>query len=157
MTLLPNIVNDIVCEELKECASLQSESFCISPYDERSQIFTVHIKSKIDDEEYFLEVKCDNYNELPPYLEFLDPSTGVRGTKNAYPFYRDDSFFHTVPCICNPCSRKAYEKDMPHSNWNMIGWKEHDKVNSLNALYTILKAISHRVNNSTYYTGRMKQ
>ena len=157
MTLPPNIVNDIVCEELKKCTSLQSESFCISPYDEHSQVFTVHIKSKIDDEEYLLEVKCDNYNEYPPYLEFLDPITNERGTKNAYPYCNGDGFFNTALCICNPCSRKAYVTGMPHNNdWNMVGWKENDRVNSLNTLYTILKAILYRINSSTYYSGRMK-
>lgn len=156
MTLPSSLVNDLVKSELERCHSLIKPGMLeISGYDETTQIFTVSITSKIDNGEYLLEVKCDNYNEWPPFLEFFDKD-GNRGSKNAYP-KGPSSFFHDMPCICNPCSRKAYLEGGPHFNrWSLVGWKQSPEVNTLTNLYSIIDAISKRINNKQYYEGRMK-
>ncbi len=118
----------------------------------------MNLKSKLDNEKYILEVRFDNYKEWPLYLEFIDPVTGEKGTKNAYP-KGDDSFFHQHPCICNPCSRKAYadysgvHKD---ADWTLAGWQQNQKTNTLVDLRSILEAIYARINNRDIYQGRMK-
>ena len=158
MTATPSLSLQIVIEQLKECRSMiESGFFEISDIDEKNSTFRVTMKSKIDNQEYILEVIFDNFDEWPLYLEFIDPNTGGKGTKHAYPKC-NDSFFHTHPCICNPCSRKAYKdysgvhKD---SDWTLIGWKQNLKTNSLINLETILKAIYSRINNKILYVGRM--
>lgn len=115
------------------------------------------MKSRIDDQEYILSVKFDNYKEWPPYLEFIDPITGMEGTKNAYPL-GDDSFFHSHPCICHPYSRKAYSNysNVHKDDWSLIGWQQNPKVTTLTNLESMLKAIYARINNELFYKGRMK-
>jgi len=163
LTLPLNLVNDIVDAELKQCESLVIPGYLeISSYDTNTQIFTVNMTSKIDNEKFILEIKCENYNEWPPFLDFIDPKTGEHGTHNAYP-QSDDSFFNKMQsagCICNPCSKKSYkEHGGPHkddASWNLIGWKENPKVSSLTTLPTIITAIYHRINDPSKYKGRMK-
>ena len=156
MTVPPTISNKIISEELKDCSDLcKLDCFEISDVDIENQTFVVKMKSKIDQEKYILKIKFGNYNEWPPFLEFIDPSTGEAGTRHAYPTCTD-SFFHSHPCICNPCSRKSYgEYSAVHNDWNLIGWKQNPKVGSLTTLQAILRAIYSRINNEQFYTGRM--
>lgn len=135
----------------------------ISSYDTNTQTFMVNLTSKIDDEKYILEVNCENYNEWPPLLEFIDPETGESGTHNAYPD-GGDSFFNrmqSMGCICNPCSRKSYKGyDGPHkddTSWILTGWKSNPKVSSLITLSAIITAIHRRINDESKYKGRMKK
>jgi hypothetical protein len=76
---------------------------------------------------FILEVQCDDYKELPPLFEFIDPDSGQRGTRHAYP-RATDSFFHSSgPCICAPFNRKAYKTsdrpDAPHGDWAFGDWQ----------------------------------
>ncbi|MCH7560596.1 MAG: hypothetical protein IIC67_04365 [Thaumarchaeota archaeon] len=163
MTLPLNLVNDIVTAELKQCESLVIPNYLeISTYDTKTQTFTVNLTSKIDDEKFILEVECENYNEWPPFLEFIDPVTREREILNAYPKC-DDSFFNkmkSIGCICNPCSRKSYKGySGPHkddTSWVLTGWKSNPKVSSLTTLPAIITAIYHRINDKSKYEGRMK-
>ena len=110
------------------------------------------MKSPIDNQEYILEIKFDNYKEWPLHIEFIDPITNERGTKNAYP---TGAIFHDHPCICNPCSRKAYQgySDI-HKEWNIVGWQIEPQVNTLTNIQAILRAISSSIRNQDEYKGR---
>lgn len=86
-------------------------------------IVTVTMYSHNDDL-FIIEAQCENYKEVPPFFEFIDPKTGARGTKAAYP-KGNDSFFHDAPCVCAPFNRKAYKTVDPlgpHSDWNLGDW-----------------------------------
>lgn len=159
MSVDPKTSLNIVRKELKDCRD-DSESYGweISEIDTEKQTFTVKMKSPIDNEVYIIEVKFDNYKELPLFIEFIDPITGDKGTANAYPASSAQygGFFHNKPCICNPCSRKAYrEYTALHSDWNMIGWEQNPQVGSLTNIRAILQAIYFRIKNSDTYRGRM--
>jgi hypothetical protein len=111
---------------------------------------------------YIIEFECDDYKELPPLIEFIDPSTGERGTQHAYP-QSTDSLFHTSgPCICAPFSRKAYRACCatgPHSDWSYAGWTT-SKVNNcdwsnFSTLGDMLGLIQTRLARPDMYRGRM--
>ena len=103
-----------------------------------------------------MDFKLDNYAAWPPLIEFIEPDTETRGTQYAYPRSQGDGFFHNTPCICNPCSRKAYKDySAVHQEWDINNWKQMPETNSLKDLKSILKAIYARISNSDYYGGRM--
>ncbi len=112
---------------------------------------------------FIVELQCDNYKEVPPFFEFIDPVAGERGTRNAYP-KATDSFFHdSGPCICAPINRKAYKSVVatgPHSDWaigdwqtstaNGVHWANYSKLGDM------LGAIYSRLSRPDRYVGRMK-
>jgi hypothetical protein len=111
---------------------------------------------------YILDIKLDNYKEIPPYFEFIDPDTGERGTTHAYPRSANDSFFHTCLCICAPFSRKAYKgvfENGPHADWNLGDWM-NSKANgtdwsNYSKLSGMLLLIQTRLSRPELYGGRM--
>jgi hypothetical protein len=111
---------------------------------------------------FILEARCDDYKEIPPFLEFIDPDIGERGTRHAYP-KTNDSFSHdSGPCICAPFSRKAYKSVVqsgPHNNWNFTNWMTSTDNNVPWANYSKLSdmfgLIQTRISRSEYYKGRM--
>lgn len=159
MTVDPKTSLRIILKELDDCQrEIEEYGWDVSKIDEKSQSFTVRMKSPIDEEEYILEVGFENYKEWPLYLEFIDPETGEKGTKNAYPgsgrMY--GGFFHGNPCICNPCSRKAYKGYMGlHTEWTLAGWQQNEKIGGLTNLMAILTAIYTRISRQDIYGGRM--
>lgn len=148
-----------VKSELDKCQEYcKRYSWDISEINETDLKFTVLMVSPIDEELFIIEILFDNYPQMPPLIEFLDPQTGARGVKNAYPKNRD-SFFHSMPCICNPCSRKSYKAfshSAPHGDWQFNGWKTNPKVGNLKSLNWILATIYTRISNKQHYEGRMK-
>jgi len=115
--------------------------------------FTARLKSAVDGEEFLMEFSCDDYKEKPPYIEFLEPSTGQRGVASAYP-RNGSGFFHTLPCICAQFSRKAYSvHGGPHNDWAMLTWQQ------LRPEFTMLGDMIHLVqrliDNPEVYHGRM--
>lgn len=111
---------------------------------------------------FIVEIRCDDYKEKPPFFEFVDPDTGERGTRRAYP-KSTDSFFHdSGPCICAPFSRKAYRSVVstgPHGDWafgdwqtstaNNVNWSNYSKLGDmLGLIYT-------RLSRPDLYKGRM--
>lgn len=144
--------------ELSGCKEfLHGIGIVLSDVDTEKLLFTADVASSIDHEKYRMEFKFDNYPAWPLYIEFIHPETGERGTRKVYP-KSTDSFFHGFPCICNPCSRKAYQSQVPgapHSEWNMIGWRDNPQVGSLKTIDAILLAVYSRINNSQFYLGRM--
>ncbi len=111
---------------------------------------------------YIVEARCDDYKEVPPFFEFIDPETGLRGVQRAYP-KTSDSFFHTSgPCICAPFNRKAYKAVVatgPHSDWNFGDWQTSMASNVPWANYSRLGdmfgLIHTRISRSDLYKGRM--
>ena len=153
MSVDPKISLSIVKNELKVChKDIERFGWEISEIDEINQTFKVKMKSPIDDQQYIMEIKFDNYKEWPLLIEFIDPVTGERGTKNAHP---TGPLFHDKPCICNPCSRKAYKgyTDL-HQEWNLIGWQNEKQVGTLINIQAILRAISSSIRNHETYRGR---
>jgi len=128
-----------------------------SEIDESNQSFGIQMTSPVDGEMYQIDVVFNDYPEIPLLIEFIDMRTGTRGTKYAYPKNKD-SFFHTFPCICNPCSRKSYksfDNGAPHGDWQMIGWQNNPKVSTLTNIESILKTIYLRICKQDIYVGRM--
>ena len=157
MSVDKNISRAIVEKELSECYELFNR-FGVKLLSDNadSLTFSLEIRSRIDNEIYWLEVQYDNYKEQPLFIEFIEPGTDIRGTLNAYP-KSNDSFFHNMPCICNPCSRKAYKQNNgPHGDWTLAGWLKNQKLGSLSNLHAILNAIISRINNKEKYLGRMQ-
>ena len=112
---------------------------------------------------FIVEICCDDYKEKPPFFEFIDPDSGERGTRHAYP-KTTDSFFHdSGPCICAPFNRKAYKSEVstgPHGDWSLgdwqtsmangIPWANYSKLGDMVGLiYT-------RVSLPNLYRGRMQ-
>jgi hypothetical protein len=150
----------IVREEIKESqGEAITSGWLFSGIDEPNQIFTVTMVSPLDKETYVLEVKFDNYRLWPLYLEFIDPLTHQRAVKRGYPRNggMNASFFHDKPCICHPCSRKAYANyGGPHGDWGEIaGWLGHPQIGGLTAIPAILRAIYCRISREDIYRGRM--
>lgn len=132
-----------------------------TPIEEEVPLFTVAMDSTVDDQMYHLEFRLDDYKELPPYIEFFDPSTGQRGTKACYPQDRsqgDGSLFHATPCICHPCCRKAYGRHGgPHNDWDgqISNWQNiAGNITDLSAMLLMIQA---RMNDPEHYQGRMAE
>lgn len=112
---------------------------------------------------FIVEIRCDDYKEVPPFFEFIDPDTGQRGTRHAYP-KTTDSFFHdSGPCICAPFNRKAYKSVVPtgpHGDWNFGVWQTSTANNFPWANYSklgdMLGLIYTRVSRPDLYKGRMQ-
>ncbi len=151
---------NIVRQEVQDCQEdSQRFGWEISETNEETQIFTVKMKSPIDNEQYVIEIRFDNYKEWPLLIEFIDPKTGQKGTKVAYPAPsgKFGGFFHEKPCICHPCSRRAYKgySDL-HQEWNMSGWQQNLGCGDLKNIQSILRAIYFRISNPDTYRGRMR-
>ena len=160
MTVDPAVSIVVVKKELEECGQ---DSFTygweVSNPNEAEQIVLVRMKSPVDAEQYVIELKFDNYKEYPLLIEFIDPRTGERGVKRAYPA-NTDGFFHQFPCICHPCSRKAYAQYVggaPHPDWTLAGWQTNQGTGSLKNIRAILRAINSRISNPEFYKGRMEK
>lgn len=110
-----------------------------------------------DGELFIVHFECSNYKEMPPFIEFLDPDTGERGTRHAYP-KGNCSFFHEQgPCICAPFNRKAY--GLVHSDWAFANWTT-SQVNNTNwttcsTLAGMLAAIQNKLDRPSGYNRRM--
>jgi hypothetical protein len=125
---------------------------------------TVRVEMRaFNGELYVVEVRCDNYKEIPPFFEFIDPDTGENGTRHAYPKGTDSFFHESGPCICAPFNRKAYKAfalDGPHEEWNPVDWMKSEANNVTWANYSKLGdmpgLIQTRLNRGDYYRGRME-
>ena len=80
--------------------------------------FRVCGRSRVDEEPYVVEFQCDDYRELPPFIEMVDPNSDELGTKHAYP-----NCFHAKPCICARYNRKTYQGHTNlHPEWEFGEW-----------------------------------
>ena len=107
-------------------------------------------KSRADDEVYVVEMRFDGYKAIPPFVEFLDPTTGVAGTRSSYP-----SCFHNHPCICVRFNRKTYgEHSGLHREWRFEDWASNSATEEISGM---LSHIFASINNYFgTYTGRKR-
>ena len=111
---------------------------------------------------FIVEAKCDNYKEIPPLLDFIDPDSGVRATTHAYPRSNDSLFHESGPCICAPFSRKAYKAVVqtgPHADWQLGDWMTTNAAGMQGVNYSklgdIFGLIFTRLSRPDLYKGRM--
>jgi len=147
-----------VAVEIEACQdNCKDYNWLISPVDEINQLFTISMTSSIDDEQYIIEFKFDNYPESPYLIDFICPTSGNLGVVPAYPRYTGDAFFNQYNgqgLICHPCSRKAYAGYTGlHTEWQAPNWRVI--AGGLINLNAILDTIYTRISNKTHYNGRM--
>jgi hypothetical protein len=111
---------------------------------------------------FIVEIGCDDYKQQPPFFEFIDPDSGERGTRHAYPKCSDSFFHDSGPCICARFSRKAYKSVLdsgPHGDWQFGDWQtavESDAHwENCSKLGDMLGAIYTRLSRPDLYKGRM--
>ncbi len=158
MSVDPDISRRVVQEELELMAPLIASYGWEVTTDLPSLIVSIKMKSSIDTQSYVLEAKCDDYKELPPFFEFVDPVANERGTKQCYP--ADGGFFWTQPdkppCICVQWNRKAYSvHGGPHGDWLMSNWMSLRP--GMTMLGDFFHLVQRQINNKQMYKGRMKQ
>jgi len=161
MTVAHEISVRIVEEEYRRARRIgQGFGWKFSDLDPSVPSFTVQVLSSIDRQSYVLEFACDNYKEWPPYIEFIHPETGERGTKRCYPLDsapEGGAMFHLTPCICFPCSRKAYGRwQGPHPDWNdrIENWVAMS--GAITTLADMILMVHSRINMENSYHGRME-
>lgn len=129
-----------------------------------SEGLIVEVRMKAHTGDLFeVEARCDDYKQIPPFIEFIDPDSGERGTRRAYPMGLDSFFYHSTPCICAPFSRKAYKSvtpSGPHEDWNLSGWMDSTvqgvKWSNHSTLAGIFGMIQYRLHHPDLYKGRME-
>ncbi len=153
MTVAIEISKQIVAEELAAAKSA-SEMFGWEIQVAQDGItLTIKMTSDVDKEVYIVEMRCDDYKELPPLFEFLLPN-GTRRVPSAYPV-SSDSFFHTSLVICFPFNRGAYNSyGGPHSDWAIANWQS--LCPQATTIGDILILIQHRLDSPALYKGRRK-
>jgi len=151
------VSRSIIEFELDKCREYADKyGWEISPLDENALSFNVKLTSPIDKESFIVSFRCDNYRELPPYIDFIDPNSGQSGLKKSYPL-SSDGFCHQNALICHPCSRKAYrDLNGPHGDWRLVDWERNPKTGALKSIPAILLAIYERISQPGVYRGRMK-
>lgn len=159
MPVDPAVTRAVLEQELEEVRALgRTHKWGIIP-DFAHLTVTVTMYSHTGDL-FIIEARCDNYKEVPPFFEFIDPITGDRGRKAAYP-KGNDTFFHDAPCICAPFNRKAYKTIDPlgpHGDWNIGDWT-HCTANgtaweNYSRLADMFGLIQTRLSRPALYKGR---
>ncbi|MFD0940190.1 hypothetical protein [Pedobacter boryungensis] len=158
MSVPSYISSATVAEEIEACQeNCKDFNWLISPLDEVNQLFTVSMVSPIDQKEFIIEFRFDNYPETPYLIDFVSPENKQVGEFSSYPLYQGDSFFNRVAqggVICHPCSRKAYAGYSGiHSDWQLVNWRAI--AGGLINLNAILDTIYTRISNKTWYRGKM--
>lgn len=161
MAVSPEITRQHLREELplvKDLASTQRWGI-IPDYEQLTVLVTMYAHTG---DLFIVEIRCDNYKEMPPFFEFIDPDSGERGTKHAYPKSTDSFFHESGPCICAPFNRKAYKsvaQTGPHGDWNLGDWLTSTANNFPWANYSklgdMLGLIYTRLSRPDWYRGRM--
>jgi hypothetical protein len=162
MAVSPEITRQHLREELSLLEDLATTYNWEVTTDFNHLVLLVKMRAHNDDH-FILEIRCDNYKEMPPFFEFIDPDSGQRGTPHAYPKGKGDSLFHNSgPCICAPFNRKAYKSIVdtgPHGDWSLGDWMT-STANSVqwtnfSKLGDMLGLIQNRISRPDLYGGRM--
>lgn len=110
-----------------DCFRLQVDTSMLSQDDLRVRVTGA---SRVDSETYVVEMRFDGYRMIPPFVEFVDPSTGEPGARSAYP-----SCFHGHPCICSRYNRKTYQGHSGlHSDWHYGDWSSEPSTESIGGM-----------------------
>jgi len=149
----PAISRAIVESEMERSAPIAATFGWLVERDPGGLIVRVGMRSAVDEQEYLLEAGCDNYKAWPPYLEFIEPGTLARGSARAYP-RGGNGYFHSLPCICAPFSRKAYQTwGGPHGDWSPGDWVR--LAPAFSTLGEIFHLVQRLINDTRLYQGRM--
>lgn len=153
MAVAPAVVRAIVEAEL-ECVRPWVETHGWDPgWEPETLRLRVSMTSQVDHERYDIEFALDDYRELPPFIEFVKPSTGERGTPACYP-KGGRGYFHGQPVVCAPWNQKAYAvHGGPHQDWAMRQWTTYRPNHS--TLPDILVLLQDLLNDKDTYAGRM--
>lgn len=115
-------VLELVQEELADAAEYAAAAGLLldaSGLTEANPLFFVTFKNRKGDS-FLAEIRCDEYPQLPPTIEFLDSTRQRRGTRDLYP-----ACFHGTPCVCARYNRKAYRSHGgPHEDWRFVDWNQ---------------------------------
>jgi hypothetical protein len=161
MAVDPDISGARMREELSAARSL-ARSFRWGLIPNFAELTLLAAMYAYNDDLYIVTMRFDNYREIPPWIDFIDPETGIVGSVHAYP-RTHDSFSHDGgPCLCAPVNRKAYQSpttpNAPHGDWAMANWAT-STANGVNwANYStigdILNLIQRRLLTPETYLGR---
>ena len=134
-------------EQIVEAFGLDVDTSMLTEADLRIRVSGA---SRVDDEEYVIEMRFDGYRAIPPFVEFLDPKTGDAGTRSAYP-----TCFHRHPCICARFNRKTYGGHSGlHTEWHLGDWASNPGTEDIGGM---LNHIFASINNHFgTYKGRMR-
>jgi hypothetical protein len=153
---------DLISMEMEAAYALASIYRWIISFNLEALIVRVRMVAHNGDR-YIVELALDDYRELPPAIEFIDPLTGEVGTGHCFPKGHDSFFNSTGPTICAPINRNAYKRpnqrhgihndwaigDWANSNVQGFPWAEHATIAG------ILCLIQNRLDRPQYYHGRM--
>ena len=90
-----------------------------SPLEAYTPIFYVTFRNRRGDPA-IAELDFAGYPEAPPYVEFVDRVTGVKGIPSLYP-----NCFHPSLCVCAKYNRKAYVGYAGlHAEWRFKDWQD---------------------------------
>ena len=161
MSVDPEVSRQYLRQELElmtELAATQKWEVA-ADYDQLIVVVKMHAHTS---DLFIVEAHCDDYKEVPPFFEFIDPETGERGSNYAYPKTTDSFFHNSGPCICAPFSRKAYKSVVqtgPHGDWSFGDWQTSTASNVHWANYSKLGdmfgLIYTRLSRPDLYKGRM--
>jgi hypothetical protein len=161
MAVAPIVTRAIIEEQLKQLREL-GESHGWEIHADLSALKVECRMRAHNGDRFIVEADCENYQEWPPFFEFIDPDTGARGTKRAYPKTTDSFFHESGPCICAPFNRKAYRAVVgtgPHGDWAFGDWMisrangfDWSHVTTLGDMFSMIQT---RLLLSDLYKGRM--
>lgn len=150
MSVAPEITRAILKEEIEAMKPLAASFEWTVTSDFETLVVTVKMRSRVDNEVYIVEARCDDYKELPPFFEFIHPETGERGIQRGYP--NGGSYFHSHPCICVEWNRKTYINGPHQRDWQLANWQS--KRPSMTALGDMFHLIQTEINKKGQYVGR---
>ena len=155
MAVHPDISRHQICAEMPRVEALAATYGWEVDHDYDRLVVVVRMQSHTGDR-FIVEARCDNYKEMPPLLDFIDPWSGDKGTARAYPKGNDTFFHESGPCICAPFSRKAYSL---HGEWNQSDWMNSTaqgvQWSNHSTLAGIFGMIQARLSRPELYGGRM--
>jgi hypothetical protein len=123
-------------------------------WDPAGLLLRATMRSKIDQEQYELELNLGGYRALPPLIELIHPVTGERGSRKCYPG-GGRGYFHNQPVLCAPWNRKAYAAHGgPHGDWTLAQWATYRPNHA--RLLDILVLLQSLLDDRSSYSGRMQ-
>lgn len=153
MSVAPDVSRALVETELQQLEPWIALHAWEVSWDAVALRLVVRLRSMIDGETYVVEMMLDGYRALPPFIEFVHPSSGDRGTKRCYP-NGGRGYFHAHPVICAPWNRKAYSAHGgPHADWAMLSWATYRPNHT--QIGDILVLLQDLIDDRSSYGGRM--
>lgn len=131
-----------------EAAAEEWKWTIVRPPEADSLLVTVSIASRIDDERYWLRLRCDGYPDQAPDIVVIDPETGRVDVKTAWP--NCEGFRADSRDICMPICRAGF---VLHPAWAQDPvWRWSSEGNPL---MRVLEQIQLRLDNKARYHGRL--